>query len=324
MDKTIKELGERALLDLFEELVDNGDLPFNDDAVAYPLNNSDSMVVNIDTFVAKTDAPPNMTFYQMGAKATTMAISDLAAKGVQPEFLVASGNFPSNMSSQDTIQLVKGIRDTAHKYNTKFLGGDTNAADDISISVTVFGRIKKSNLIKRSTASKNDIICTTGSFGLTAAGFKVFIEEFESTKIQQEIFYKAVYEPDAKLKQGLILAQYGKITSCIDSSDGLAWCLKEIIRSKNNVGIEITNLPIASESKKFAESHNISGSDLVFYGGEEFELVFTIKEDDIAGLKKLMDFHIIGKITSQYPEKIVLLENDKKTIIQPKGWEHFK
>jgi thiamine-monophosphate kinase len=324
MDKTIKELGERALIEKFEQLVDEGDLPFNDDAVAYPLNKTDTMVVNIDTFVAKTDAPPNMTFYQMGAKAVTMAISDLAAKGVQPEFLVASGNFPSNMTSNETIQLVKGIRDTAHKYNTKFLGGDTNAANEISLSITVFGRTKKKNLITRSNSSINEIICTTGHFGLTGAGFKVFIDQVESTEKQQKLFYKSVYEPVAKLNQGLILAKTGLATSCIDSSDGLAWCLKEIIRNKPKLGIEITNMPVAPESKIFANQNNLSAIDLVFYGGEEFELVFTIKQEDILKLQKEMNFQVIGKITSQHPMKIILIDNKKKINIQTKGWEHFK
>lgn len=324
MDKSIKEVGERALLDKFEQLVDQGDLPFNDDAVAFPLDEKESMIINIDTFVAKTDAPPNMTYYQMGAKAVTMAISDLAAKGVQPQYLVASGNFPDNLTVKETLEIVHGIRDTAHSYQTKFLGGDTNAADEISITVTVFGRAQKSLLIKRSGAQEGDLICTTGEFGLTGAGFKVFLENYSATKEQRDSFYIAIYEPKARVKEGLVLASIGKITSCIDSSDGLAWCLKEIIRKQKDLGIVLKKLPVAEETIEFAKKNKQSIIDLVFYSGEEFELVFTIGEKNLSDLKNKIDFHVIGELTSTYPEKIFLEENGKLIEILPRGWEHFK
>ncbi|NHK30149.1 MAG: thiamine-phosphate kinase [Asgard group archaeon] len=324
MDKTIKELGERALLDKFEQLVDQGDLPFNDDAVAFPLNEKESLVVNIDTFVAKTDAPPNMTFYQMGAKTVTMAISDLAAKGVQPQYLVASGNFPMNLTVKETLEIVQGIRDTAHSYKTKFLGGDTNAADEISLTVTVFGRIKKSLLIKRSGAQEGDIICTTGNFGLTGAGFKVFLDKYTATEEQMNSFYKAVYEPKARVNEGLNLAKIKKITSCIDSSDGLAWCLKEILRKQEKLGILLTQLPVTEEVRSFAAHNELSIVDLIFYGGEEFELVFTIGEKDLSKLENKLNYQIIGRLTSNNPSKIFLEEKGELIEISPKGWEHFK
>ncbi|TET29278.1 MAG: hypothetical protein E3J70_07395, partial [Candidatus Heimdallarchaeota archaeon] len=61
MNEYLGDIGERALLKMFEKLVDSGDLPFNEDAVAFSISKNQSMVVNIDTFVRKTDAPPNMT-----------------------------------------------------------------------------------------------------------------------------------------------------------------------------------------------------------------------------------------------------------------------
>jgi thiamine-monophosphate kinase len=324
MDKTIKELGERALLDKFEQLVDQGDLPFNDDAVAFSLDDKESLVVNIDTFVAKTDALPNMTFFQMGAKAVTMAISDLAAKGVQPQYLVASGNFPENLTVKETLEIVQGIRDTAHSYNTKFLGGDTNAADEISLTVTVFGRVKKSLLITRSGAKEGDIICTTGNFGLTGAGFKIFLDKYKASKEEMNSFYKAVYEPTARVNEGLSLSNSGKITSCIDSSDGLAWCLKEILRSQENLGILITQLPVADEVRSFAAQNELSILDLVFYSGEEFELVFTIGKKDLSKLENKLSFLIIGELTTKNPGKIFFDKKDELIEISPKGWEHFK
>ncbi|NHJ85081.1 MAG: thiamine-phosphate kinase [Asgard group archaeon] len=329
MDDRIKDIGERGLLALFEKLVDDGDLPFNDDAVAFSLDDKQSIVVNIDTFVANTDAPPNMTSYQMGAKATTMAISDLAAKGVQPLYIIASGAFPEEYKTKDTIQLVKGIKDTGIKYGAKFLGGDTNAADDIILSVVALGISKKESLIKRNGANIGDLIYTTGNFGLTGAGFKVFIENYNCTKKQRERFYQAIYQPEARLKAGLLFAKLGVITSCIDSSDGLAWCLKELIRNKNECGIIIDNLPIDPFALEFAKNHKLNIDDLILYAGEEFELVFTINPKNRELVEQHLknediDFCKIGTISSKHPSKLMLLVNGESQEIIPKGWEHFK
>ncbi|HUT81783.1 MAG TPA: thiamine-phosphate kinase [Candidatus Bathyarchaeia archaeon] len=323
MDNTIKSIGERGLLALFEKLVDEGDLPYNDDAVAFPISLDLSMVVNIDTFVAKTDAPPTMSPYQMGAKAVTAAISDLAAKGVKPQYIIASGAFPDDFSIEQTVALVKGIQETSHLYKCKFLGGDTNAASDVIISIVAIGEIKKSLLLKRSGAHENDVICTTGLFGLTGAGFKVFLDNINATENQRRLFKEAIFSPKARVKEGIILANFRRITSCIDSSDGLAWCFKEILRNKKNLGIRIKDLPIHKDVMEFAKENNFSAEDFTLFAGEEFELIFTLPEKYVQSLSKSLDFYIIGRIVFDEQERILLESNDEIKVIEPRGWEHF-
>ncbi|MFW9922443.1 MAG: thiamine-phosphate kinase [Candidatus Thorarchaeota archaeon] len=327
--KKIKDIGERALLNLFEQLVDEGSLPFNDDAVAISLDNDKVLVINIDTFVATTDAPKGMSPFQIGAKATTMAISDLAAKGVQPIFTLASGSFPDSCSVEDSFQIVKGISDTTHHYGAKYLGGDTNEADDIIISVVAAGIEFKDKIIERKTSKENDLICVTGKFGLTGAGFKVNLEGYNATKEQLTKFNEAIYLPKARLQEGLFLKQSGKVTACIDSSDGLAWCLKELLRNKNGFGIIIDNLPIDQDVLDFATENNLIAEDLALYTGEEFELVFTVSASNLDWLlseTKKLGFTIlpIGKIITDQQEKIMLQKNSEKKEITARGWEHFK
>lgn len=328
MNEYLGDIGERALLKMFEKLVDSGDLPFNEDAVAFSISENQSMVVNIDTFVRKTDAPPNMTPAQMGSKAVTMTISDLAAKGVQPQVIVASGAFPEDFSVKNTIELVTGIKETAHCYNTRFLGGDTNTADDIILSIVALGLGQKKNLILRSGAKNGDIICTTGFFGLTGAGFKVFLDDYSATKNQKRKFTSAIYNPTARLKEGLLFSQYGKIHSCIDSSDGLAWSLYELLRNKDDFGILIEDIPIDPDVYDFAKNHNIQAEELALYAGEEFELLFTLKEENFDEIWKLMkaqkmEIHKIGRITDKNPGLIQLVKEEEIINVSPKGWEHF-
>ncbi len=328
MNRTIKDVGERSLLKMFEELIDAGDLPFNDDAVAFSLSENLSLVINIDTFVAKTDAPPEMSPYQMGAKTTTMSISDLGAKGVQPLFTLASGAFPSDFEVEKTVEIVKGIKETSNNYGAKYLGGDTNEADDIILSVVSAGTANKNKLIKRNGAQIGDSIFTTGYFGFTGAGFKVFLEQFKARDLHLTKFKEAVYNPKARLKEGLLLAKYGKISSCIDSSDGLAWCLMEILRGKDQFGITIDNIPIDETVIEFAKENNLNVYELALYAGEEFELVFTVNPKNLDDLNSFMKrngvkIFPLGKIVKNSTNKILLETESEIMEIQPKGWQHF-
>jgi thiamine-monophosphate kinase len=329
LKKKISELGERGIIELFKKYIDEGDLPFNDDAVAFGLDNQKSLVINIDTFVAKTDAPPNMTAKEIGAKSTVMAISDLVAKGVQPLFVIASGAFPADLEVKEILEIVEGITEVTHNAGAKYLGGDTNEANDLVLSIVAAGVGKKNDLIKRNTAQKGDILFTTGKFGLTGAGFKVFLEGLSATKEQKKKFRRAVYEPLARLREGLLFTKFGKISSCIDSSDGLSWCLKEILRDKEDLGIEIENIPIDDDVLDFAKEHNLKAEDLALYAGEEFELVFTVQEkyvnEFLEFLKKeeITAFRI-GFLSEKYPGKIVYQKENKMLEVKPKGWEHFK
>ncbi|HUU77706.1 MAG TPA: thiamine-phosphate kinase [candidate division Zixibacteria bacterium] len=329
MNKSIKDIGERALLEFFKDMIDEGDLPFNDDAVAFSINEKLTIVINIDTFVAKTDAPPGMTPYQMGAKATVMAISDLAAKGIQPQFTIASGAFPGSLKVEDTIELVKGIKETTQKTNAKFLGGDTNEAEDIILSVVAVGIADKNILIKRNGAKVGDIICTTGEFGLTGAGFKVYLENYKATDKQIKSFRESIYQPTVKLKEGLFLGKSKKINSCIDSSDGLAWCLTELLRNKTNQGIIIELIPVAQTVIDFAKANELDKDELALFGGEEFELVFTISEEDFGefqrnAISQNIEIFTIGKISKEFPNKIMTKTKTGYNEITSKGWEHFK
>ncbi|MEA2070840.1 MAG: thiamine-phosphate kinase [Asgard group archaeon] len=329
MHNPIRNLGERGLLKIFQEIVDEGFLPYNDDAVGYTLSNEKILIANIDTFVSTTDAPPNMTPNQMGSKATVMAISDLAAKGIIPAFTIASGVFPANFSVEAATECVKGIQQESHKYNAKFLGGDTNEGDAIILSVVATGFGSPKNIIKRNTAKLGDIICTTGLFGKTSCGFRIFLENISANKQQKEYFKKSIYEPICRVKEGVLLAESHLVTACIDSSDGLSWSLYELLRGKDKMGIEITKLPIDSQAYKFAKEKNLEALDIAFYGGEEFELIFTIPEKNLSKLQEYakqyeINIYPFGKISKKNPGKIMYNENNSLEEIEVKGWEHFK
>ncbi|MGD2066211.1 MAG: thiamine-phosphate kinase [Candidatus Bathyarchaeota archaeon] len=323
-----KELGERKIIELIQECLDqmpDMPLPFGDDASAVDIGTDKLAVINMDMLVRKTDVPKTMSFWQAARKAVIMNISDLAAKGAKPQAILASIGVPPNLTKTDIQQIGKGLNAGAREYNTYILGGDTNEAPDIVISCTALGVCNKQHLIKRSGAEAGDYLATTGSFGKTAAGLKILMNGLSAPE-RCETLVESVLMPKARVKEGIALAQSKAATASIDSSDGLAWSLHELSQA-SNVGFLIDELPIAPEAEKFAKSHGFDPVELALYGGEEYELLVTIKPglwktakeaaEKVSG--KLMK---IGVVTKE--KQLILKSRDKAVHIDARGWEHFK
>jgi thiamine-monophosphate kinase len=132
--------------------------------------------------------------------------------------------------------------------------------------------------------------------------------------------------PKARLKEGLALNATGAVTSAIDSSDGLAWSLHELSKA-SGVGFLIENVPIAHEAVKFAEINGLDPLELSFYGGEEYELVLTIKPSLWVKAEKAIksvggNLIRIGRTTAE--RQMILEVEGKRRVIEPRGWEHFR
>jgi len=323
-----KELGERKIVELILECLDqmpNMPLPFGDDASAVDLGADKLAVINMDMLVGKTDIPKTMNLWQAARKAAVMNISDLAAKGAQPLAILASIGVPPNTTKADIQQIGKGLNAGAREYNAYIVGGDTNEASDIVISCMALGTCERDQLIKRSGAEPGDYVAVTGGFGKTAAGLKILMDGLSAPENCVELI-DSVLMPKARVKEGLALAQSKTATASIDSSDGLAWSLHELARA-SKVGFFIDELPIASAAERFAEINGFDVAELALYGGEEYELVVTVKQGLWQKAKNAVEtvegsLTKIGLVTE---DKQVLLKTDEgKVNIEARGWEHFK
>lgn len=323
-----EELGERTIIELIIDCLDpmpDNPVPFGDDVSAVDMGHDKLAVIKTDMLVGKTDVPEGMSLFQAARKAVIMTISDLAAKGAQPLAILASIGVPSNVTETDILQIGKGLNAGARECDTYVLGGDTNEASDLVISCMALGVCQKDRLIKRSGAKPGDYVAVSGYFGKTAAGLKILMEDLSAPEIEGELV-NSVLMPKARLKEGLALARTKAATASIDSSDGLAWSLHEISRA-SNVGFLIDNLPVAPDVKKFAKIHDLDSVELALYGGEEYELVVTIKPKLWQQAKEAVEtvggaLIKVGHVTR---EKHVLLRRDGKTVvIDARGWEHFK
>jgi len=325
----VEELGERKIIEIILGCLDqmpNMPVPFGDDVSAVDIGNEKLAVIKTDMLVGKTDVPPSMNLWQAARKAVVMNISDLAAKGVKPIALLASIGIPRGFAKKDIEQIGKGLNAGAREYNAYVLGGDTNEASDLVMSCTVFGIVEKRYLMKRGGAKPDDLVAVTGVFGKTSSGLKILLKGLTAPAEMRKELVNTVLMPQARLKEGLALTQIHAVTASIDSSDGLAWSLHEISRA-SNVGFVIDNLAVAREAEEFAKIHDLDPVELSLYGGEEYELVVTIKPKLWGKAKKAIEqvgasLIKIGHVTG---EKSLLLRTEEKTVsIEARGWEHFR
>ena len=297
-------------------------VPFGDDVSGVDIGGGRLAILKCDMLVGRTDVPKGMSLRQAARKAVVMNVSDLASKGVQPRAVMVSLGVPRSTTTRDVDEIAKGLNEGAREYGAYVIGGDTNECDDLVIACYLFGIAKRGMVALRSGARPGDLVAVTGEFGNTLAGLKALSSEAEIPQSLRETLLGSVYEPKARLTEGIALARTRASTASMDSSDGLAWSLYEIARA-SSVGIELEELPISKAAVDYARLSGLDPVDLALYGGEEFELVVSLKKNAAKRtLNAVKSLHVIGRVTSE-AGMVTLSREGKRTLVKPIGWEHL-
>ncbi len=322
--RKLGEIGERKLVDWIVRRLgelDGATLPPGDDAVDFFFRGR--MIASCDMLVEETDVPKGMKLRNVGYKAVTAATSDIAAKGGKPLAYLISLIVPSDMSEESFKDLWIGFEEAAELYGGKIIGGDLNSGNQIVVDVAVMGRAEKT--ISRVGARPGDIVAVTGRFGAHAAGLHALLNNNRGDEVSEEAIEK-FERPVARIGEAIAMSESGAVTSSIDSSDGLAESLY-LLSEANDLGFVIEEPPVSEIAARYSEKFGADLFDLVFYGGEEYELVVTVKanmlEDAVKAVERAGGELIpIGKATER--KEIKVLWNDEERIIERKGYQHFK
>jgi thiamine-monophosphate kinase len=325
----LESIGERKIIKLVLEQLDQMPempVPFGDDVSACDIGNDNLAVLKTDMLVDKTDVPQGMSLWQAARKAVVMNISDFAAKGVKPIAMLVSLGLPRTLTRKDVEEIGKGLNTGAREYGAYVIGGDTGEASDIVISLSLFGMAKRNEVTLRRGARPGDLVAVTGFFGKPTAGLRILLDSVKSAPKTRKVLVDSVLMPHARLKESLALGRTGAVTSAIDSSDGLAWSLHEIAKA-SNVGFLINRLPMSEEVGEFAKINGLDPLELTLYGGEEYELVLTVKPGLLKKAEKTVEtvggkLLPIGKVIAE--EQVLLEVDGKRHFIEARGWEHFK
>ena len=304
MSLKVSDIGEKELI---RYIIANSRSITPDDTAITKLN-STNLISTCDMLIQSRHFPENMSYFNMGFKAVTVNVSDLAAMGAEPLGFLLAIALPKDLKLYSFKEIIEGVLNACNYYQIPLIGGDTNEASEIIISGTALGITDKP--LMKDTYNIGDLIAVTGDIGLAALGFE--LDSFDN------IYIKQALKPEARIKEGLILRDFA--TSATDITDGLASELYEIKKDGFGFMIHEELLGISDEYKSLAEKFNLNYLDLVLHVGEDFELLFTISGDDLEKLP--IDYKVIGEVTDSDVIELTL-ENGFVERIENKGYEHY-
>jgi thiamine-monophosphate kinase len=272
----------------------------------------------------------------LGYKAVAVNVSDIAAMNGKAEQIVVSLAFSNRFSVEAIDALYEGIHAACKNYKVDLIGGDTTSSrSGLVISISVLGRASREKITYRKGASPSDIICVTGDLGAAYMGLQVLEREkqvFMANPNMQPGLDKYEYivsrqlKPEARTEIILDLEEAGvQPTSMIDVSDGLASELFHIGRS-SGVGIRIfeDKIPVDQLTYETAVEFNLDPITCALNGGEDYELLFTIRQADHEKIKSHPDIHLIGYVHEKPHENLMITKGGNVVPIRAQGWDHFK
>ena len=300
-----------------------GYLSIGDDvALIPPGRKGESVVLKCDTLVGKTDVPPGMTWRQASRKALAMCVSDFAAKGARPTSFLISLGLPGGTEEEKVAEVASGLLEGSREWDLRLVGGDTSETDDLILSCAMIGFAD--SIVTRDGADAGEYVVTSGTFGQTSAGLRILIKGAEAEARFRKEAVSSVLTPKPKLELGLALSRF--LSSSMDSSDGLAICL-HAISEMSGVGVRLTNLPLADGLERFASRNSCSAEELALYGGEEYEIVGTIKKSRLPKARSKAkalgcELHVIGETVPKAELEGVVLVDGRK--VRKDGWVKFR
>jgi thiamine-monophosphate kinase len=268
----------------------------------------------------------------LGYKAVLRGISDIYAMNGKPEQILISLGISSRFTLQDTDELYEGINLACEKYEVDLAGGDmTSSLTGLSIGVTSIGTVGKTNLVKRTGAKPNDLICVTGDFGAAFMGLQLLERErklFEKEKVTQPDLSGFEYVVGKQLKPEFPAGVLGELndagilpTSMIDISEGLASDLLHICKlSGTCCRVFYSKIPIDYETSKVAEEFNIDPVTPALNGGEDYELLFTVPLQMAERISLLKTVKIIGHMTTEGSGNYIVGDDGSEVVLTAQGW----
>jgi thiamine-monophosphate kinase len=272
----------------------------------------------------------------LGYKSVVVNLSDVYAMNATPTQITLSIGISSKVSVEALEEFYEGVYIACEEYGVDLVGGDTSASQKgFIVSVTAIGEINEEKVVKRSTAQKGDLICVSGDLGAAYIGL-LFLERekkifLESPQVQPDLENEGyvigrLLKPKARKDIVEFLEQQQVLpTSMMDISDGLSSEILHICE-KSGVGCVIyeEKIPIAEDARNAAYKFEIDPTACALSGGEDYELLFTIKQDDYEKLTLNEQISVIGYITESDKGAKIKTKGGNTFDVTAQGWNAFK
>jgi thiamine-monophosphate kinase len=272
----------------------------------------------------------------LGYKAVAVNLSDICAMNATPTQILLSIGISNRFSLEAIDEFYEGVYAACRRYNVDLVGGDTSSSQKgFIVSVTAIGEVSPNAYVTRSGAKKNDLICVSGDLGGAYVGLQLLEREkrifLENPGVQPELNDKAYIvgrilkpEPRADIVSWLQEKSI-RPTSMIDISDGLSSELLHICR-QSGVGCVLyeDKIPMHSETREMAFEFQIDPTLCALSGGEDYELLFTIAQEEYEKLVLNEQVSVIGYVTDASEGAHLLTRQGNKHQLKAQGWNAFE
>jgi thiamine-monophosphate kinase len=272
----------------------------------------------------------------LGYKSVMVNLSDIYAMNAQPTQITVSIGISNRVSMEALNEFYEGIYLACEKHGVDLIGGDTSTSQKgFIISITAIGEVAPDKYVKRSTAQKGDLICVTGDLGGAFLGLTLMEREkkiyLENPQVQPDLENESyivgrLLKPEAR-KDMIEFFEKNEImpTSMMDVSDGVSSEVMHLCK-QSNLGCRIyeEKLPINDESRKAAYKFGLDPTVCALNGGEDYELIFTLKQEDHEKITFNEEISVIGYMTDLEEGCKLLTKGGNTFNITAQGWNAFQ
>jgi thiamine-monophosphate kinase len=307
-----------------------------DDAAILKTSTSEWTLITTDLLTEGIHFDPALSsFEDIGYRAAIANLSDIAAMGGIPRFMLVAIAIPPTCSTRQIQRLYRGIMQAGRPYRLSLVGGDTSASQrGLFLSITLTGIIKPGQALLRSGARIGDSLYVTGTLGDSHAGLGLLMQTEQSgrasLKPRHRGFLLARHQrPSARVAEGQWLVKHGLATAAIDLSDGLSGDLRHLCE-ESHVGADIVehSLPLSPACRAYAMAHHLDASHIALQGGEDYELLFTVPLSQRPRFERLtaktaFRFTCIGSIMPRRCGLRIRHADGTATALANTSYEHF-
>lgn len=272
----------------------------------------------------------------LGYKSVMVNLSDVYAMNAIPTQITVSLGISNRFSVESLDELYEGIYLACEKYKVDLIGGDTSSSNKgLIISVTALGEADPDKLVKRSTAQKGDLICVSGDLGGAFLGLTLMEREkkiyLENPQIQPDLENESyivgrLLKPEAR-KDIIAFFEQQQIlpTAMMDVSDGISSEVLHLCR-QSGLGCHIyeEKIPVSEESRKAAFKFGLDPTVCALNGGEDYELIFTLKQEDHDKIVLNEEISVIGYMTDIEEGCKLNTKGGNSFNITAQGWNAFQ
>ncbi|MES2702688.1 MAG: thiamine-phosphate kinase [Bacteroidota bacterium] len=272
----------------------------------------------------------------LGYKAVAVNLSDIYAMFATPTHITIGLGISNKFSVEALEEFYEGVYAACDKYGVDLIGGDTSTSQKgFIISVTAIGEVAPDKYVTRSGAKVNDLLCVSGNLGAAYLGLQLLEREkkifLENPQVQPNLENQKYVvgrilkpEPRADIVEWL---QENQIvpTAMIDVSDGLSSELLHICKHSDTGCILYEDkIPVHDDARHMAMEFQLGAAACALSGGEDYELLFTIKQEDYGKVARNSDISVIGYITDKSEGAHLLTKGGNKHKLTAQGWNAFE